>query len=125
MGASCLGGSTTTKSASVARVAVRTDFANGKHLYVYEMATDAAQRSKGFGKQLMDAVEVWAKQQGCAKVILYSGLQREGAHRFWTHKMGYGHRGGDMNTPAPRSEVNSGYFTASPQAARTCPSKWE
>jgi len=78
---------------TVTCIAVRTDFANGKHLYVYEMATHPEHRSKGYGKQLMDHLETWAKDQGCEKVILYSGLQREGAHRFWEHHRGYERRG--------------------------------
>jgi len=45
------------------------------------------------GQALMQHLERWAKDRGCGRVVLYSGPQRDGAHRFWEDRMGYERRG--------------------------------
>ncbi|MEE1674984.1 GNAT family N-acetyltransferase [Agarivorans aestuarii] len=55
----------------------------GKHLYLDDLVTVENVRSKGFGLQLLQWLENYAKQQGCGQFHLGSGVQRFGAHRFY------------------------------------------
>jgi GNAT superfamily N-acetyltransferase len=55
----------------------------GKHLYVDDLVTDDAERSKGHGKALL----AWLRQQAvandCDVFHLDSGVQRKRAHEFY------------------------------------------
>ncbi|MCO7176230.1 GNAT family N-acetyltransferase [Sporolactobacillus kofuensis] len=62
---------------------------NGPSVWVCDLVTDEACRSKGYGKQLLDAVEQWAGAHGYSVISLSTGLQRQDAHRFYQEKMGY------------------------------------
>lgn len=55
----------------------------GRRLYVDDLVTDEAQRSRGFGKLLFDWLQAWASQRGCDVIALDSGVQRAGAHKFY------------------------------------------
>lgn len=55
----------------------------GRRLYVDDLVTDAAQRSKGVGKMLLDWLEARANTQGCDVLALDSGVQRALAHKFY------------------------------------------
>ena len=55
----------------------------GRILYVDDLNTDEALRSRGHGKALMDWLKDEAKAQGCVQFHLDSGIQREQAHRFY------------------------------------------
>lgn len=61
----------------------------GKYIWVCDLVTDTASRSKGFGEQLLTFVHSLAKKEGFDRIALSSGLQREHAHRFYEEKMGY------------------------------------
>jgi len=78
---------------SVAGVAIRTDFFNGKHLWIHDLVTSKETRSQGIGKNLATHLEEFAKSQGCEKVVLYSGISREQAHHFWQNHMNFDKRG--------------------------------
>ncbi len=54
-----------------------------KYLYVDDLITDEAHRSKGYGKQLLDWLASEARRQGCSQLHLDSGIQRKDAHRFY------------------------------------------
>ena len=56
---------------------------HGRHLYVDDLVTDAAQRSKGHGEVLMDWLVERASAAGCKSLQLDSGVQRFEAHRFY------------------------------------------
>ncbi len=60
----------------------------GKHVFVYELVTDEAHRSKGFGKLLLDEVAAEGVRQACEMLVLTSGIQRLDAHRFYEEKIG-------------------------------------
>ncbi len=66
-----------------AGVAVQTNFYHKRHLYVYDFVTDEPYRSQGFGKEMMEYLEVYAKTAMCENIVLSSGLQREKAHLFY------------------------------------------
>jgi GNAT superfamily N-acetyltransferase len=55
----------------------------GRRLYVDDLVTDEAQRSRGFGKVLFDWLQAKARQLGCDVIALDSGVQRAGAHKFY------------------------------------------
>jgi len=56
---------------------------NGRCLYVDDLVTDAAHRSQGYGEALLDWLIVRARAADCATLLLDSGVQRRGAHRFY------------------------------------------
>jgi GNAT superfamily N-acetyltransferase len=55
----------------------------GRVLYVDDLVTDAAARSLGHGKELLDWLARLGRQEGCAFLELDSGVQRFDAHRFY------------------------------------------
>ena len=55
----------------------------GKFFYVDDLVTAENQRSKGYGKQLLDWLINYARQQACQQFHLDSGVQRKDAHRFY------------------------------------------
>ena len=55
----------------------------GKFFYVDDLVTAAQHRSKGYGKQLLDWLIDYARQQSCQQLHLDSGAQRKDAHRFY------------------------------------------
>lgn len=55
----------------------------GRYLYVDDLVTDGAARSRGLGKQLLDWLKAEARAHGCGALHLDSGVQRHGAHRFY------------------------------------------
>lgn len=72
---------------AVAGVAIRTNFYNGRHAFVYDLVTDADRRSEGHGEQLMRFVEEWARDRDCEYITLESGRWRDDAHRFYEAKL--------------------------------------
>ena len=61
-------------------------FFSGKNLYVDDLVTREADRSKGFGANLLDWLIEHARERGCETVELDSGVQRFDAHRFYFSK---------------------------------------
>lgn len=68
---------------SVAGVALRTNFYNGRHVFVYDLVTRSNRRSEGHGTRLMTFIEQWARDRDCDSITLESGLWRDSAHRFY------------------------------------------
>lgn len=73
---------------ALAGIGEQTNLYYGHHIWVYELVTTAAERSRGYGKALIDAVDALALERGCDTVALASGLQRADAHRFYEQKVG-------------------------------------
>ncbi|QHS22007.1 GNAT family N-acetyltransferase [Virgibacillus sp. MSP4-1] len=61
----------------------------GRFVWVCDLVTDEAVRSKGYGEKLLTYVEDWAKKHNYERIALSSGLQRKDAHRFYEMKMDY------------------------------------
>lgn len=57
--------------------------AYGKTLYVDDLVTDEAQRSKGYGEALLAWLREHAQAHNCDLLHLDSGVQRFAAHRFY------------------------------------------
>ncbi len=55
----------------------------GRMLYVDDLVTLPAERSKGHGDKLMDFLMGQAREEKCAQLHLDSGTQRKEAHRFY------------------------------------------
>lgn len=55
----------------------------GLNLYVDDLVTDAAERSRGVGHALMAHLERVARDAGCENLRLDSGTHRQQAHRFY------------------------------------------
>ncbi|MDR0301017.1 MAG: GNAT family N-acetyltransferase [Treponema sp.] len=57
---------------------------NGKSIgYIENVITDENYRRKGIAKKLMEMAVEYAKQEGCYKVVLQSGMKRKEAHKFY------------------------------------------
>jgi len=56
---------------------------SGKNLYVDDLVTDGAQRSRGHGRALLAWLIAEARARGCDNFELDSGVQRCDAHRFY------------------------------------------
>lgn len=55
----------------------------GRFLYVDDLITDEAARSRGFGRQLLSWLKDLARSQGCSELQLDSATHRDAAHRFY------------------------------------------
>lgn len=74
----------------------------GRALYVDDLVTDSAERSKGYGEALMRWLIDYAHTQGCDELHLDSGVQRFDAHRFYLAqrmKISSHHFAIDLRTP--------------------------
>ncbi|MES5938343.1 MULTISPECIES: GNAT family N-acetyltransferase [unclassified Bacillus cereus group] len=68
---------------SLAGVAICTNFYNKKHVFVYDLVTAEAHRSKGYGNVLLSYIENWGKENECESIALTSAFPRLDAHRFY------------------------------------------
>jgi GNAT superfamily N-acetyltransferase len=59
---------------------------SGRFLYVDDLVTRAADRSAGYGGQLLDWLSTEARGNNCESLELDSGVQRSDAHRFYFTK---------------------------------------
>jgi GNAT superfamily N-acetyltransferase len=56
---------------------------SGVHMYVDDLVSDEAERSKGVGHALMQDLERIARAKHCTNLVLDSGTQRQQAHKFY------------------------------------------
>jgi GNAT superfamily N-acetyltransferase len=68
---------------AVAGYRISTSLFAGKHLYVDDLVTADAERSKGHGKALLAWLRALAIEQDCDVFHLDSGVQRKRAHAFY------------------------------------------
>jgi GNAT superfamily N-acetyltransferase len=68
---------------SVAGFRLMENLASGRVLYVDDLVTDSAARSKGHGQKLLEWLLRQAQAAGCDTLELDSGVQRFEAHRFY------------------------------------------
>ena len=60
--------------------------AHGRFLYVDDLVTLDAERSRGHGDALIDWLEAEARRKSCRSLQLDSGTHRTAAHRFYFRK---------------------------------------
>jgi GNAT superfamily N-acetyltransferase len=65
---------------------VSTNLSFGRHLYVDDLVVDADARSQGHGAVMLNWLTEYAAEADCSHLHLNSGIQREGAHRFYLGK---------------------------------------
>lgn len=68
---------------AVAGFRVSENLAWGRFLYVDDLVTHPAHRSKGHGSNLLSWLKAYAVKAGCLQLHLDSGIQRKEAHRFY------------------------------------------
>lgn len=56
---------------------------SGKTMYVDDLVTDEAKRSRGLGEQMIAWLVERARSEGCATFSLDSGTHRQAAHAFY------------------------------------------
>jgi GNAT superfamily N-acetyltransferase len=59
----------------------------GRRAWVEDLAVDPVQRSRGVGKQLLDAAKQWARDRGATHLELDSADARADAHRFYEREL--------------------------------------
>ncbi|MDD2749292.1 MULTISPECIES: GNAT family N-acetyltransferase [Acidithiobacillus] len=67
----------------VAGIWLGTRFWCGRYLDVDNVVVDPAYRGSGIGRQLMDWVEQYARQQGCKIMVLDAYVTNHSARRFY------------------------------------------
>lgn len=55
----------------------------GRKMYIDDLSTDVAERSRGYGSLLLGELRERAIAAGCTRLDLDSGVQRFDAHRFY------------------------------------------
>lgn len=55
----------------------------GRKLYIDDLSTAASERSRGYGRMVLNALTQRAVDAGCTRIDLDSGVQRHDAHRFY------------------------------------------
>lgn len=68
---------------AVAGFRVAENLAWGRFLYVDDLVTLPAYRSRGHGASLLAWLREYAAREGCQQLHLDSGVHRKGAHRFY------------------------------------------
>jgi len=68
---------------AVAGFRVMEMLATGRTLYVDDLVTDEARRSRGYGKAILDWLQEHARATGCETFSLDSGTFRHDAHAFY------------------------------------------
>jgi len=68
---------------AIAGFLVRDKLCSGRTMYVDDLVTDAARRSRGYGKAILDWLQAYAREAGCAMFSLDSGTHRHEAHAFY------------------------------------------
>jgi GNAT superfamily N-acetyltransferase len=68
---------------AVAGYRISTNLFCGKHLYVDDLVTADALRSKGYGRKLLAWLRALAVENDCDVFHLDSGVQRKRAHAFY------------------------------------------
>ena len=58
---------------------------SGRLKNIVALAVDPVKQGQGLGRMLLEAVEHWAREEGCDGVRLVSSMQRTQAHAFYTH----------------------------------------
>ncbi|TQR19163.1 GNAT family N-acetyltransferase [Psychrobacillus vulpis] len=74
---------------SLAGLSFRVNFYSKRHVFIYDLVTDASSRSYGYGETLLNYIHQWSKENGAEYVALESGVQRIDAHRFYEEKLSY------------------------------------
>lgn len=67
----------------VAGVLVTGVLHHARHAWLYDLVIDEPHREAGHGTALIEFVETWAEEKGCAYVALASPTAKEGVHQYY------------------------------------------
>lgn len=62
---------------------VQENLLHNRHLFVDDLVSLASERGQGLGACLLDTIASRARAEGCAKLVLGTGLANTLAHRFY------------------------------------------
>lgn len=79
----CFGAFDGEELVGVAGVLVRSVLHHDKHAWLYDLVVDEPRRGEGYGTELIEYVEAWAREHDCEHVALASPLAKEGVHRYY------------------------------------------
>lgn len=68
---------------AVAGFRVLHDYVHGRHVYVDDLVVTESERSKGWGAQLLSAVEAEARALGIGKIRLCTGTENHAGKKFY------------------------------------------
>ena len=54
-----------------------------RHAWLYDLVVDEAHRGEGYGTDLVQFVEAWARDHDCERIALASPREKEATHRFY------------------------------------------
>lgn len=74
---------------SVAGLVFHAHVVRGSDCQLCDLATLEAERSKGFGRELVRFVARYAKDRGCARVCVHTFLDRDDTQRFYEERVGW------------------------------------
>ncbi len=66
-----------------AGVCIQTNFYHKRHLYVFDLVTDAPYRSLKYGEMMLEYLVDFAKVGMCKNIVLSSTFEKENAHKFY------------------------------------------
>jgi ribosomal protein S18 acetylase RimI-like enzyme len=72
-----------TRPVALAGYRITENLVHGKFLYVDDLVAETAERSRGYGAQLLEKLKAEGRALGCAKLVLDTGLDNFLAHRFY------------------------------------------
>jgi GNAT superfamily N-acetyltransferase len=58
------------------------------HAWLYDLVVDEPRLGEGHGRSMVEFVERWAAERGCAAISLASPLEKQGVHEFY-RQQGY------------------------------------
>jgi len=77
---------------AVAGIEIQLNLYDLRHMRVHDLVTREGVRSRGYGKKLMDWIEVLSRKERCEWMVLSSGVKRTEAHSFYRSQVRYEHK---------------------------------
>ena len=73
----------------VAGVVLHPHLIRGAEFWVHDLVTLEEERSKGYGKAMMQHLERVALESGCSRLLVHTRIEREQAQHFYERHMGF------------------------------------
>jgi GNAT superfamily N-acetyltransferase len=78
-----LGGFVAGDLVGVAGVLVANLLHHARHAWLYDLVVDEPHREQGYGTELVEYVEAWARERECESVALASPAAKDDVHEFY------------------------------------------
>ncbi|MBL7715484.1 MAG: GNAT family N-acetyltransferase [Bdellovibrionales bacterium] len=76
----------TEKPVGVMGMRILYDYVHGKHLYIDDLVTTEAARSKGIGSKMLKFAEGYCAETNCNLLRLSTGTENEGGKKFYARE---------------------------------------